>query len=542
MSYIRRIEPKVEVFNSIGTSDISEFVQSVRTDNSTQTSVGTLNMVINPGVNSKISTTITHNRILNEVERRLKLNSIISVKLDKNSESHSFLGRIDNIYPRISSDGNSTRRELIVICSLLLPKLLIRDDIINAPLLQQLPAVKQILGNDRLEFLGWSRGEKKDGTGNYFAGEPEKAVRFILEKCIATNTTSILSAIGTEIVAKAFFNPEKAETLKFHFLKGETLFNPSLTAYSGPILNYIYECIDPHFYEVFFDTETGETDGLAYNTITIRPKPFSFKDYNYTPTAVRNWINFEALEPITKNSSLRLSDSTGTSDYELKNSFSCNFLLSLIASANSTLGHFGVQFPLANLKSVQTYGWRHLSLVSKLINFDTTIKKYNDEIKSKTSLDDIAKTLSEKGEKLVSELDYMFDKREKGLEWYAFPYFRSGPITWVGDENIRIGNRLVYEDQEYYDLEEDKIYKGVEYYIDSVAHDFNYGRFYKTTTGLTRGAPAGRVARWLNDNRKDFTGPTVNDYKTQINQTPKIDSIYKEIENVSAQWREITEL
>lgn len=546
---IRRIEPLVEVWNEFGYQNISEYISTVRIQNSVDTPVGRMDLTINPSATSSLPTSIIYNAILNEAQRRLKLNSIVSAKIDKNSKTHSFLGRIDNIYPRISADGNSTRRELVLNCSMLLPKLLLKDDIINAPLLQELPDVKQVLGSDRLQFLGWSRGAKKEGGGNYFAGKPEAAVKFILEKCVATNTVSVIGLTENgAILAKSFFDPKKAETFEFTFLEGESLFNPSLTTYSGSILQYIYECIDPDFYEVFFDTKTGK-DNLAYNTMTIRPKPYSFSDYkpqhnnSKSYRVVRGWIDFDQLDFVFKNSEQRLIDATGISDFELKNSFSCNFLLSLVASANSYLGHFGMQYPIVNLKSVQKYGWRHKQLVSRLINFDLTKAKYNEKMESKTDFNDVAKELGNESGEWGKELDYMFDKREKGLEWYAYPYFESGSITWVGDENLRIGKKLIYEDKEYLDPEEEKVYKGVEYYINSVVHDFAYGKFFKTTTALTRGAPAGVVARWLNKNRSDFTGPTPKDYQAKINQTVTIDKVELDaIDNVRANWREITEL
>ena len=318
---IRRIEPLVEVWNTVGYQNISEYISSIRIQNSVDVPVGRMDLVINPSATSSLPTSIIHNAILNEAQKRLKLNSIISAKIDKNSKDHSFLGRIDNIYPRISSDGNSTRRELVVNCSMLLPKLLLKDDIINAPLLQELPAVKQVLGTDRLQFLGWSRGAKKEGGGNYFAGKPKDAIKFILENCVATNTTVVAGRTqGGNLIAKSFFDPKKSEIFKFSFLEGETLFNPSLTTYSGSILQYIFECIDPDFYEIFFDTETG-SDNLAYNVFTIRPKPFSFSDYvpqhndSNSYRVVRGWLNFDELDSVIKTSEQRLSDQTGISDF-----------------------------------------------------------------------------------------------------------------------------------------------------------------------------------------------------------------------------------
>lgn len=540
---ITSIEPKIEVWNEFGYQDISEFISSVRIQNSVNSPVGVMTLVINPSATSKLPTSLIHNAILNEAQRKLKLNSIVSAKLDKNSDHHSFLGRIDNIYPRISADGNSTRRELVVNCSMLLPKLLIRDEIINFPLIKDMPFAKQKLGTERVEFIDGMRGNiPAEGINVFQGGKPEIAVKYIIDNCVATNTDVLIGVSGSTILTKSFFNPGRTETFKFNFLSGEQLYNPMLSVFAGPLLSYIYQCIDMEFYELFFDTETGE-DGLAYNTITIRPRPFSFSDYSPQHNAgsykvVNGWIDFDQLDFVIKNSEQRLNDMTGISDYELKNSFSVNFQQSMLAPANSLFGQMGPLFPLINFDSVKKYGLRHLQVQSTIVNFEKSREEYNESIKT-SSPQDLAKIAAKDG----GELDYLYDKREKIFEWYAYPFFESGSITWVGDENLKIGQRLIYEDKEYLQPDDEKVYRGVEYYIDTVIHEFAFGRFFKTTTELSRGAPAGVVAKWLNKNRGDFTAPTMQNYNSSINAAPTIDTEeLTAIDNVRKQWREITEI
>jgi hypothetical protein len=544
---IRKIEPLVEIWNELGYQNISEYISSVRIQNSVDASIGTMALVLNPSATSGLPTSIIHNAILNEAQRNLKLNSIVSAKIDSNSSTHTFLGRIDNIFPRVSADGNSTRRELVINCSMLLPKLLIRDEIINFPLLRYTPGAIDKLGEDRVSFLEGMRGNMPESMTNIFQGGlPEEAVKWIINNCIATNTDVIVGARGSGVMAKSFFDPKKAETFKFNFLKGEQLYNPVLSVFAGPLASYIYQCIDRDFYEIFFDTMTG-SDGLAYNTMTIRPKPFSFQDYipqhnvSKKYDTITGWVNFDGddiVEAITKNSEQRLVDNTGISDYELKNSFSVNFQQSVMAPANSLFGQLGPLFPLLNFDSIKKYGLRHLQLDSTVVNFEKSRVEYNKSIEDKSPQD-----LSKIAGKPKGELDYLLDKREKSLEWYAYPYFESGSITWIGDENLKIGQRLIYEDKQYLDPDEDKIYKGVEYYISSMAHEFAYGKFFRTTTELTRGAPRGLVAKWLNKYRADYRSPKLEDYNAYINAAPTVDKVELDaIDNVRAQWREITEL
>jgi hypothetical protein len=540
---IRSIEPLVEVYNEFGYQNISEFISSLRIQTSVKSPVGIAVLTINPSATSGLPTSLIHNAILNEAQRKLKLNSIVSIKIDNSSKRHSFLGRIDNIYPRISADGNSTRRELIVNCSMLLPKLLMRDEIINFPLIKDMPGAKQKLGAERVEFINGMRGNiPAEGINVFQGGKPEVAVKYIIDNCVATNTDVLIGASGSKVLAKSFFNPKKAEIFKFNFLSGEQLYNPMLSVFAGPLLNYIYQCIDTEFYELFFDTETGE-DGFAYNTMTIRSKPFSFSEYKPqhgtgSYKVVRGWIDFDQLDSVTKTSEQRLNDTTGISDYELKNSFSVNFQQSILAPANSLFGQLGPLFPLINFDNIKKYGLRHYQAQSTIVNFEKSREEYNKNVKD-SSPQDLAKVAGRDG----GELDYLFDKREKLFEWYAYPFFESGAITWVGDENLKIGQNLVYEDKEYLQPDDEKVYRGVEYYVDTVIHEFAYGRFFKTTTELSRGAPAGVAAKWLNKNRGDFSAPSLQEYNAYINPSPTVNAEeLTAIDDVRTQWREITEI
>ena len=530
----------VEVWNSFGYQDISQYISSIRIQNSVDAAVGTMTLVINPSSAGNLPTAMVYNAIINEVEDRLKLNSIISAKINKASTKYSFLGRIDNIYPRIISDGNSTFRELVVNCSLLLPKLLMRDEIINFPLLKYVLGANEILGADRVNFLEGMRGNLAANKTNVFqGGKPEEAVKWIINNCIATNTTVIISAAGSPsgITLKSFFDPNKADTFRFTFIEGEQLWNTILSVFSGPLMNYINQCIDRDYYEIFFDTEIGD-DKMAFNSMTIRPKAYSFKDYipQHTPDkkydCLTGWVNFEDLDTITKTSDQRLTDNTGISDYELKNSFSVNFQQSVMAPANSLFGQQGPLFPLLNFDLIKKYGLRHLQLDSTVVNFEDSRDAYNKGLEDANPQDFIKIISQPKG-----ELDYLLDKREKAFEWYSYPYFSSGQIIWAGDENIKVGQRLVYQDKQFIDPEEGKIYNGVEYLVNGITHDFAFGKFFRTTTDLVRGCPAGLAAAWLNKNRSGFVSPTIQDYNALINPSIQVNKDeLTQIKDLHAQW------
>jgi len=99
-------------------------------------------------------------------------------------------------------------------------------------------------------------------TNVFQGGKPEEAVKWIIDNCIATNTTLIMGVPGSPsaVILRTFFDPKMADTFKFTFLEGEQLWNTILSVFSGPLLSYIYQCIDRDYYEVFFDTETEATD------------------------------------------------------------------------------------------------------------------------------------------------------------------------------------------------------------------------------------------------------------------------------------------
>ena len=495
-AYQFHIQPEVHIFSPQDNFfDLSGFVQAIRIKKDVNTPVATMQVTLNPARDGSLKDNVTHNSVINFLHKKIKLQSVITGKIDENNKKHTFLGFVDHKYESIYSFANSTQRTLVLNCSLLLPKLLLRDNIVNAPVLSTNEKIKKELG-ERTQFFGWMRGLTPEGKSP-FAGKPEDAVKWILDNIPSTNTN-----MGNDLKPKTFFDPKKKDIdgkslLDFNFLTGEFLFSPQLARFSGPILNYIYSCIDQAFYEVYFDTTTGE-DGLAYNTMVIRPKPFSFKNYTspVTSKVIDKWLYFEDLPEIKINKEIRLQENLGINDYELKNLFTLNFLNSLIGSASSYLGKFGLQFPVVNIESIKRFGLRDLTLTSTLINIGRVIEQYNGKIKDGGKPID-AITAGEDN----NLLQYLLEKREKVVEWFAFPYFDSGQLMVVGNENYTIGQRLFYEDKEYFYEDTDTVYQGMHYYINNVFHDFSFGSFFKTTLGLSRGTPTDLAAEWLNTNR-----------------------------------------
>jgi hypothetical protein len=512
----REYRPEILLFNFDKIEDISEVVSSFRVQNDIKTPVSTASFTINPAISLKGGLgNITHERIVSEWRKKIKINSVISIRMDKHSK-HLFLGLVDHKSDSVTSDGSATGRTLTVNCSLLLPKMLMRDNIANSPVLSTHEKIKKELGS-RTDFWGWMRGLTKDGKSP-FAGYPEDAVKWILENAPAT-----VAEYDGGFKPKDFFQDGQSKTditgqpfLDFRFLEGEYLFDVNLSRYSGTIYNYIMSCLDEDFYEMFFDTTTGDK-GLAYNRMVIRPKPFGFNNYAYKNDVFTNWMNFEELEVLDIPRDLILRQELGINDYEMKNMFSVNFVNSLIANATNYLGHFGIQFPVLNLKSIKKYGLRELQLKSQLINLIKIADKYNAQVKEAIdgdkefpTLDKISESEEYSGNK--SLLDYLIDKRDKAVEWYGFPYFESGQITVIGSDRYRIGKAVYLPEKIYIDEETGAEYKGVYYYLKNVTHLWNYGTRPTASLGLTRGIPKDYAGNWLNENKDNFVGINIRDY------------------------------
>jgi len=501
---INQITPKAIIFNtSFRKTNISKLIQQVRIIKDIERPVHRMTVTLNSSMSGNLKTSITHNKILAHLKSQININSIISLKVDSRSKKHSFLGFIDHIFESTTSSNNTTNRVLVLNCSLLLPKLLLKDNIINSPVLSSHSKIREELG-DRVKFFKWSRGMTKDGKSP-FSGKPEEAVKWILENVPATNTN-----VGNELFAKSFFDPKKKDLdgkslLDFKFLNGEFLFSQNLSRYSGPILNYIYQCIDRQFYEVFFDTTTCE-DGLAYNKMIIRTKPFSFLNYKegIENSIVSNWSFFDDLKTTEISSEERIFENLGINDYELKNFFTVNFAHSMVGSSSSYLGKFGLQFPIINIDSIKRYGLRDIQMTSFLKN-DLTNESKN--------------------------LQYLLSKREKAVEWFAYPYYESGQLTIIARDDITIGQILNYKDKLYYDVDNGKTFQGVQYYISGITENFTFGDTHTQTLRLTRGAPKGLAVNWLNENRPSFisTGEIKEDGANgieSINKPIGIDNLF----------------
>jgi hypothetical protein len=523
------IRPIVRIFKQDKTAiDLGDFVQSITISKSINQPAHSCNIVFNTSLSDKTDNgkaLLSTDRIFNYLLSVLDINDIIAIQIDpkkklystsgtypvftgygvttadvtgKSFPAWSFLGFVDHSFEAINTNNRNTGRSLVCNCSLLLPKLLIRDVIVNTPQLVLCPEIKNdpVLG-PREEFFTWVRGKDPNNKKkNAFIDRPQKIVEYILENAVATNT---MVMDGT--TAKSLF-PNKQKTtynnkplINLNFLGGEFVFGSTLTNFAGPLLEYIKSVVDNKFYEVFFDTTTGQ-DEMPYNTMTIRTNPFTIKELDKA-VAFTGWKYWDDLETIEIDSSYRLAENLGKNDFELKNCF--RVMLKNVLGFLEVLSRFGSDFPILNINSVKKYGLRPLDIESTIIvKMDDVIDNINAAIKE-GKVESVYKTLKD-----VGILRLLFEKRDKIKEWFAFPFYESGQMVVPGNEGISIGKRLYYKDKEYYSPYNKKIYTGMYYYINTVEHKFSYPNFFTTTMGLAKGRPKGLVEEWFNDPVNQF--------------------------------------
>ena len=207
--------------------------------------------------------------------KTIKKNDLISVGIDSEK---SFLYKIDGIFrTKVLTQTGAEVGIRIIGRSLI--SVLLDDDITFAPDLAHNSRSIKLLGALRSTFLGFidgMRGLIDNGQGSEFlAQHPLVAVVWIFLNMPAVN-------------AKIFYvdydengNPLGRANVKtvgalfdFDFMAYEkdVLYDPQLNTYTGKVWNYVMQCIDPMFYELF--EETRIVNGQLRPTIFIRPKPF----------------------------------------------------------------------------------------------------------------------------------------------------------------------------------------------------------------------------------------------------------------------------
>ncbi|HEX2868740.1 MAG TPA: hypothetical protein VHO03_16990 [Ignavibacteriales bacterium] len=474
---IRQIRPEVIIYDGDNSFDASRYVKGINTDVSLDSPVGTMRVSFVPVNNENLA--LSTSAVMNLLQSKIRKYCRISVKIDRSEPEHTFYGIIDQTFESKTTNNGQTGRTWTCNCSKALPKLLIRDEIPNTPILQSDKKVISELGEVRAMFLGLLRGMDEEGRHSIWLDKnPEIPIRYILENAPSTiYFNKYINLKGDD--PESLFNKTDIydnRIIDLNFLKTDAIFNTSLTTYSGTVLGYIIACMDPDYYEIFFETTTLK-DGNPANKMTIRPRPYSFKELDNAERVSDGWTYWEDLDAIEFHSRYRTQEQLGTNDFEIANFFETTYERSLVASPEAGGMLIGCQYPVMDFDLIKRYGIRSHRSAVKYLN-TVEMRKKNMKYKEEGS-DNFFKSL--------------MTKRDKMADWFLYPDYESGQITALGNSTYKIGRKLYYTDRMYYDTE--KIFQnekptiGMEYYISRVAHTFEYPGTYLTTLGLTRGQP-----------------------------------------------------
>lgn len=232
--------------------------------------------------------------------------------------------------------------------------------------------------------------------------------------------------------------------LKLSSREGERLFDEkSFVNYQGSMQSFLREIANEPFNQMFWECYD---DGLA--TFVLRETPFNPDKWNELPTHI---IYDEDVA----------MDSIGRSDIETYSFFSVglqNYFSSF--DINKTLG----VFPYWYEPYYKKYGLRRLHRFTGYVGYG--------------------------GEGDTSDMSEQLRRYQEDLfNWNIHnPSFFNGFITVRGDNRYKVGDRLLYLSRE--DNE------GMEFFIESVSHEFVTKSHWITKLGVTRGLPNGGEARF----------------------------------------------
>lgn len=299
-------------------------------------------------------------------------------------------GIVDNVYKSKSQSGNGVRRE-IKIRGRDATKLMIEDNVVFAPLMAESAKLKEMFG-DRVEFLNYIRGYVKgDDTRNVFLDSPAvDALYWVLRNMPATNVA--LESNGKVTGIRDYMMANLSS------FKEDIILEPTLTQFSGSVMNYLRELVDEQFYELWVDTipltdhDSGE--GSAVPVLIVRPKPFDFAwDVDNNGKPLSRWAGkqlgtngiadvelpfFEDVVSPTLGKNVTvleaeiLSKDLGVSDYEVQTFY--NLIASKDVIGANLFGTYGYWMSLLDVTAMKAYGVRPMQGSSRMFwgSFEAT--------------------------------------------------------------------------------------------------------------------------------------------------------------------------
>lgn len=200
-------------------------------------------------------------------------NDILEVGI---SREKSFLMSIDRVAvaKRIT---NRTVEAGIKIQARSMIKTLLDDDIVFAPELSISKKAIELLGNQRATFLGLLRGwSDTDGRSQFVNQNPLAAILWVFLNMPSISSKILYADYDDNGRVLSSFTDKIGNIFDFDFMayEADLMYDQGLSQYQGKVWNYIMQCIDPMFYEVF-EESVVDAGGRLRPKIIVRPKPFT---------------------------------------------------------------------------------------------------------------------------------------------------------------------------------------------------------------------------------------------------------------------------
>ena len=518
-----------------GKQDFSRYVSYLHTHKSLDQSAGTWEIQLTPVPDAEFDTnpsTITADNFESAIYRLFRPMDVVLVGMN---DETIMLGFVDNVYKTKQQRGDSVSRK-ISIRGRDGMKIFHEDSVANAPELATQSKVKALLGSATTQFLNWIRGLMSDGKTNIFANStiPE-AIWWILQNTPSMNIQ--LDGGQNNKTASELFLTSIAS------YKDDKLFDEQLSVYSGKIINYMAQVLDPAFYEIWVDTipksrTAGKEDKPC---LFIRPRPF---DHN---SADPYEVNTESVAPVdlsgitidseaayleTENSASDhwlnnpvpikdqqitswedlscpvygkpteieereiISKNLGVSDFDVSTMYKCTAAKDPLAV--SELGKYGMYFPLIDGMMVRYFGIREMQAQSKML---PPMAHWYEENKPTTVSGDILYDaiatniwLLKKESQRKSKKDVVksvVQKRDRLWRWNRYNHLmESGQIT-IGGRDTRVGSKVILKEESGRGVVSNGQRSGgfspMEYYCISVDQSYTFATNWVTALGLTRG-------------------------------------------------------
>lgn len=269
MNITRALKPHFKVENK--NLDLSGYIKGIETFSSLKNAASAFTVRLSF---ANIRDEVTQYNLYSKFYKLLEEQDVVNIGINKPG---LMLGLIDSIRKSKEISSGRYSRELVV-SGRCFGKLLITDGIQYSPQLEGNTRATQILGDDRLQFLGtFFRGF--DGKKSQFMfNSPICAILYILK-----NIPAVHVEVPYTDISKDGDNSDLSVTkLGKYFVcdlkawLGDQVVDTMLSQFSGQIWNYMQMCIDPNFYEMFIDTTQLETpNGKEYRPcLFLRPKPY----------------------------------------------------------------------------------------------------------------------------------------------------------------------------------------------------------------------------------------------------------------------------